>query len=158
GATRDQTLVHRVRLQALDRLDADDALVLRLVREQRRSGHVADGIDAGDVGAIERIDDYGAAFGLHAELFQPEILDIADDPNRGDDAFGRHGLRAALAVVDGRGNAIRFLVELGHLRAGEDLDPLFLELLAGKGRNLGVLGGENLRQHLDHRDLRAEGP
>ena len=67
------------------------------------------------------------------------------------------GLRAALAVVDGRGDAIRLLVELGHLGAGQDLDPLLFELLARKGRNLGILGGKNLRQHLDHRHLGAEG-
>src|SRR4029450_2538127 len=52
GAPRHHALAHPVRVHTLDRLDADDALVLCLVREQRRPGHVADGIDAGDVGAI----------------------------------------------------------------------------------------------------------
>src|SRR5262249_27615393 len=36
GAARDEALVHGMRLEALDRLGADDALVLGLVREQRR--------------------------------------------------------------------------------------------------------------------------
>src|SRR5437870_9664704 len=55
GAARDETLVHGMRFETLDRLDADDALVLGLVREQRRAGNVADGVDAGHIGTIERI-------------------------------------------------------------------------------------------------------
>src|SRR5262245_53455341 len=63
GAARDEALVHGMRLEALDGLDADDALVLGLVREQRRAGNVADGVGAGGSGASERIDYEGAAVG-----------------------------------------------------------------------------------------------
>ena len=48
------------------------------------------------------------------------------------------------------------LVELRHLGAGEDLDALPLEALAGEGGDLRVLHGQDLRQHLDHRDLGAQ--
>ena len=95
GAAGDHALVHRVRMQPLDGLDADDAFVLGLVREQRRTGDVADGIDAGHVGAAGAVDDDRAALDLHAELFQAEIFDIADDADRRDDA------------VDGRASACR---------------------------------------------------
>ena len=68
-----------MRMQALDRLDADDAFMLGLVREQRRPGDVADGVNARHVGFAHAVDDDVTALGLHAEFFQPEILDIADD-------------------------------------------------------------------------------
>ena len=86
GAAGNEPLVDRMRIEPLDRLDADDAFVLGLVREQRRAGDVADGIDAGHVGLADAVDDDCAALGLHAERFQAEILDIADDADRGDDA------------------------------------------------------------------------
>ncbi len=63
---------------------------------------------------------------------------------------------AALAVVDGRGDVVGFLVELRHLGTGEDLDALLLERLAGEDCNLGILDRQDLRQHLNHRHLGAE--
>ena len=96
------------------------------------------------------------ALGLHAELFQAEIFDIADDADRGDDAVDGERLGAAFAVVDGRGDAVGFLVELGHLGAGENFDALLLETLARESGDLGVLDRQDLRQHLDHRHLGAE--
>ncbi len=143
-------------MQPLDRLDADDAFVLGLVRKQRRPGDVADGINARHVGLAGAVDDDRAALGLHAELFQAEILDIADDADRGDDAVDGERLRAALAVIDGRGDAVGLLVELGHFGAGEDFDALLLEAFAREGGDLGILDGQDLRQHLDHGHLGAE--
>src|SRR5262245_27859090 len=157
GAARDQPLVHGMRLEALDRLDTDDALMFGLVRQQRRAGHVADRIDAGHIGAIERIDGDRAALGLHAKFFEPEIFNIADDADRGNNALDRERLRAAFAVVDRRGYAVGSLLELRHLGGGEDLDALLLELFAREGGNLGILGGQDLRQDLDHHHLGAEG-
>ena len=143
-------------MQALDGLDADDAFVLGLVREQRRAGDVADGVNARHIGLARAVDDDGAALGLHAEFFQAEILDIADDADGRNDAIDGERLRAALAVVDGRDDAVGLLVELRHLGAGEDLDALLLEALAREGGDLGILGRQDLRQHLDDRHLGAE--
>src|SRR5580704_3714464 len=106
GAAGNEPLVDRMRMQSLDRLDADDAFVLGLVRQERRAGDVADGIDAGRAGLADAVNDDGAALGFYAEFFQAEILDIADDADRGDDAIDGERLRAALAVIDGRGDAV----------------------------------------------------
>src|SRR5262249_21796327 len=38
-----------------------------------------------------------------------------------------------------------------------DLDALPLEALAGEGRDLGIFRGQDLRQHLNHRNLGAQG-
>ena len=125
--------------EALDRLDADDAFMLGLVRQHRRTRDVADRIDARDVGLAVAIDrDRAAALGLHAELFQAQVLDVADNADRRDDAVDGHLLRA-FGVLDRRGNAVGVAVELYDLGAGEDLDALLLECLAREGRDLGVL-------------------
>src|SRR3569832_1529717 len=85
----DHRLVHRVRIEALDRLDADDAFVLGLVRQHRRAGDVADGVDARHAGAAQRIDLDDPAFGVHADLLEAEVFDVADDAHRRDDALDR---------------------------------------------------------------------
>jgi len=87
GAARDEQFVHRVRVEAFDRLDADDALMLRLMREHRGAGNVADRVDARHIGAAVSVDRDGSAIELHAELLETEILDIADDADGGDHAF-----------------------------------------------------------------------
>ena len=70
GAAGDEPLVQRMRMQSLDRLDADDALMFGLVSKQRRARDVADGIDAGHIGAAQIVDHDRAALGLHADLLQ----------------------------------------------------------------------------------------
>ncbi len=156
GAAGNKPLVHRMRMQALDGFDANDAFMLGLVREERRAGDVADGVNPRHVGFARAVGDDGAALDLHAEFFQAEILGIADDADRRDDAIDGERLRAALAVVDGRGDAVGLLVELRHLGAGQDLDALPLEALAREGGDLGVLSRQDLRQHLDHGHFGAE--
>src|SRR5258707_10283037 len=143
-------------VEALDRLDADDAFVLGLVRQHGRAGHIADRVDAGHVGAVELIDCDGSTIGLHSQLLEPEILDIAGDTDRRDDALDGESLGAALAAVDGRGHAVGLLLALHHFGAGQNLDALLLERLAGEGRDLDVLHGQNLRQDLYYGNLGAE--
>src|SRR6185437_8437756 len=86
GAARNQVLVHGVGVQPLDGLDADDALMLRLVGQHRRPRDIADGIDAGHIGFAVAIDHDAAAIGFDAELLKSEILDIADNTDRRDHA------------------------------------------------------------------------
>src|SRR5271166_432437 len=156
GTARDEPLVHRVRLQALDRLYAQDALMLGLVCQQRWASHVPDGINPPHAGTIERIDNNRATPCLYANLFEAEILDISGHPDGGDRSLEVERLHPALSVVDGCADSIGFLIELGHLGPGEYLDSLLLELLARECGNLDILNRQNLRQHLNHRYLCAE--
>ena len=77
-----------------DLLDADHALMARLVREPGRPGEIADGIDAGLAGAAEVVDHDMGAVDLHLGAFEPDILDIADDADRRDHAIDRDLLRS----------------------------------------------------------------
>src|ERR1035441_8745542 len=155
SAAGNQQLVHRMRLQALDRLDADHAFVLGLVRQHRGACDVADGVDAGHAGLVEGVDHDAAALGFQSKFFQPEIFDVAGDADSGDHALGGDLLRLA-ALLDRRGDAVALLVEFGHLGVGQDFDALLLEALARKSLNLMILDRQDLRQHLDHRHLSAE--
>src|SRR6516164_353838 len=132
GAARDEPLVHRVWVQALDRLDTNDPFMLGLMREQRRPGDVADGIDTRNVGTVERIDNDRPAVGLYAKFLQAEILDIPGNANRRNGPLEFERLNPAFSNIDGGANALPSPVEPGHLGVSEDPDALLLELLAGK--------------------------
>ena len=97
-----------------------------------------------------------AALGFHAEFFEAEIFDIADDADGGDDALDGQRLHAAFAVIDGRDDAVGLLVEFCHFGASVNFDALLLETLAREGGDLGILGRQDLRQHLDHGHLGAK--
>ena len=143
-------------MQALDRLDANDAFKLGFMRQKWRPGDIANCVESRHIGLAHAIEDAGAAVGLHAELLQAEVFDIADDTDRGDNPIDGESLRAALAVIGHRGDAVRLFIELCHLGAGKDLDALLFEALARKSRDLSILNGQDLRQHLDHSHLGAE--
>ena len=71
-----------------------DALVLGLVRQHRPGDHVADGIDAGDVGREMRVDDDAAAIVLlDADGFEAEPFGVghAADGDEHDVGFERLG-------------------------------------------------------------------
>ena len=67
-------------------LDADDALVARLVREPRRPDDVADGIEPGLAGAAAFVDDDVALLDFDARRLEPEVFDVAGDADGEDDA------------------------------------------------------------------------
>src|SRR5260370_41141166 len=79
GAARNEALVHGTRVQALDCLDRDNPLMFGLVREQRRTGNVPDGIDAGHVGTVEWINDDRATLDFVTHLFQDRIFTLDHD-------------------------------------------------------------------------------
>ena len=91
GAAGNEPLVDRVRVQAFDGLDADDAFVLGLVRKQRRAGDVADRVNAGHVGLAEAVDRVISAVGV-----------VGNIENLGLEKLGVKTERGAI-VVDGLG-------------------------------------------------------
>ena len=157
GAAGDHGLFHGMGVQALDGLHADHALMLGLVGQHGRARHIADGVDAGHIGAAMAVGDNGAAIQLHADLFKAEILGVADHAHGGDHALGLEALLHALVVIHRAGDVIGPLLHLHHLGGGHDLDALLLEALARDGGDLGVLHRHDLRQHFDHRHLAAHG-
>src|SRR5712671_1207863 len=156
GAARDHPLVHRMRMQALDRLDADHSFMLSLVGEHGGTGDVADRVDAGHVGPAELVDDDAAALGLYAELLQTDALDIADHTHGRDHAVDRDRFGLA-ARFDGCRDAVSLPVELRYFGAGYDLHAPLFERVAREGGNLGVLDRQDLRQHFDDGHFRAHG-
>src|SRR5262249_48115954 len=96
------------------------------------------------------------AVSLYAEFLQTKILDIADDADGRNYPIDLDRLRATLPVLERRTHLVDLLVELGHLGPSEDLDALLLECFAGEGCDLCIFGRQDLRQHLDPRDLSAE--
>src|SRR4051794_2635255 len=137
-----------------DLLDADHAFVARLVRQPGRADDIADRVHAGVAGAQPFVDDDMAALALAPGAFAADPLDIADNPDRQDDALDGHVERFSSAL-DMRGHAVALAIESFHRRAGVDLDPLLLEALAGKGGNLLVLDRQYPVKNLDDRDLGA---
>src|SRR5262249_21841603 len=148
-AAGNQRLVHWMRIESLDRLNADNALVLGLVGQHRRPRNVAYCIDAGDIGLAELVNHDDAAIGFHAQFFETEILDITDNANCRDDPLNSEGLRFA-ALLNCRCNAVGFFVEFGHFRIRVDPDALLLKTLSRKALDLVIFNGQNLWQDLDY--------
>jgi hypothetical protein len=97
-------------VDAGDPLDADHPFVHRLVRQPRRADEVADRVDAGFAGAQPFVDEDMAPFDLDAGVFEPDVFDIADDPDGKDDAVGYCAGRKV------KGGKIRALVRLARLK------------------------------------------
>ena len=84
---------------------------LGLVRQPRRAGDVADGVEAGHVGPAEAVGHDVAAVDLHAERLEPEVLGIADDADGEDHALGRRSSAACRPSLDRGGDAVAPLLE-----------------------------------------------
>jgi hypothetical protein len=156
GAARNVPGIHRMHVvQAGDLLDADHALMARLVREPGRAGEVADRVDPGLAGAAEFVDHDMGAVDFDAGAFQADPFDIADDADGGNHAIDGDVLRLA-AGFHGDRDAVGGFLHALHGGAGQDLHALLLERLVGEGGNFLVLDRQDARQHLDHRHLGAQ--
>src|SRR5262245_32914303 len=103
---------------AVHLLDARNAFLLGLVREHHPADHVADRVDAGDVGLIVRIDAYEPfRIERHADAVEPQL--IRDRAATYGDQHLVHDLRAALFPV---------------ARLPRDVDLAILNPRAGGGR------------------------
>src|SRR5262245_6477570 len=87
SAAGDHRLVHRVRVEALDRLNANDAFMLGFVGKHRRTCDIADGIDAGNARPAELVDDDGASIRFYTDFLETKIFNVADDADGGDHAL-----------------------------------------------------------------------
>ena len=131
--------------------------MLGLVRQHRRPRDIADGVDARHIGLAIAIDDDGAAIGFHAELFEPEIFDIADHADGRDhaidgDAICVPPLPSSIVAV----TLSAFLSSFVTLAPVMILMPCFSNCLRAKRGDLRVLDRQDLRQHLDDRHLGAQ--
>ena len=129
-----------------------------LMRQHGRPSDIADGVDAGDIGSPEAVGLDNAALDRHAELFEPEIFDIADDADGGNHPLDRERLRRAFGVLKRGDESVRFLLDFCHFGRGKDFNPLLFKPLARISRDFRVLDGQNLRQHFDDSHLGAHGP
>src|SRR5262249_23312289 len=137
-----------------DLLDADDALVARLVREPGRAHDVADRVDSGLVRLKPLIDDDMRLLDADLGALEAEILDIADDADGKDDAL-RLDLARLAAGLDRGNDALGIAFQAFDRGADMDLHALLLEGLASERRDLVVLGRDDAIEHFDHRHLGA---
>ena len=136
-----------------DRLDADDALVARLVRQPGRAGDVADRVDALDIGPAVAVDDDMAAVGLHAQRLEPDILGVRDDAD-GDDGVAEIALDLPpplIVAFTPSGPVSSFSTPERDV----DLHPLLGQRLVDEGGDVLVLDREDPVEHLDDRHLGA---
>eukprot|EP01136_Pigoraptor_vietnamica_P011514 Opistho-1_new@50444 len=155
--TRHHAVVaQRLGLRAADRLGSDDALSLGHVGELQLGGHVADGVDALDIGAHVVVDVDGAALGqLHSGVLEAEALDVRGESDRHEHlaGFDRALLPVLAGVGDGDGGAV--VDDRLDLGRREDVDAVVLVLLRDLLRHIGVLVGQRTVEELDDRDLDA---
>ena len=103
--------------------------MLGLVSEHGRASDVANGVEAGDIGAAEAINDDAALVGFDAEGLETKVFDIADNAHGGDDAVhGEFGFRGALLYRCG--DAVGGFLQCTDFRTQHDLDSLLLSLLS----------------------------
>jgi len=129
-----------------------------LVRQHRTGDHVADRIDAVDIGLEMVIDlDAAALVRLDAELREAEILRVGDAADRDEHDIGFDRLRiAALRGLDRDLESRLRLLDLRHLRTELELEALLLEDALEILRDLSVHAGEDRIEEFDDRDLGAE--
>ena len=139
-----------------NRLDADDAFMAGLVGEPWRAGEVADGVEPGDAGLAETVDIDVGFLDLHAEGFEAKVFDIADNADGEDGAVEFLRLFLAVLVGDVGGDRVLARFQVFDLGAGDDVEPLLLEILLGHGGNFGVLDRQDARQDFGDGHVAAE--
>jgi hypothetical protein len=138
-----------------DPLDADQPFVHRLVRQPRRADEVADRVDAGFAGAQPFVDDDMASCDRDTGVFDANVFDIAEDADGEDDTLDVE-LAPLSSSFDAGDDILAAALQGADGGAGVDLDPLFLEGLAGEVRDLFVLLREHPIEHLDDRHLHLD--
>ena len=104
-------LIHRMRLETGNLLNTNGTFMLGFMGQHRRTGNVANRIDAFDIGATIFINDDAATVGFDAKLFKAEILDIALNTNSRNDTVGLDDFSLAALFLDGSLNSIAALLD-----------------------------------------------
>ncbi len=94
--------------------------------------------------------------GSMLDVFQPDVLDVGDDADGGDDVAELVFGHVAVLVLDLHRDAAVARLDVLQLGRGHDLHALLLERLFEEGGDIGVLHRHHPVHHLDHRHLRAE--
>ena len=128
-----------------------------LVGQHWRASHIANGIDAIDIGFAVTVDHHTAAIGLDAELFKAEAFDIALDTNSGDQTVCLNHLCLAVLGFNGGFDRIGTLVDLGDLGFGDDFHALFFQRLAGNAGNFRIFHRHDVRHQFDNRNIATHG-
>src|SRR5688572_22223079 len=112
GAARHFGDVERVHaLHAGDALGDDDALMHRFVRKPWRADEIADCPHAWHAGLAPCVHHDMRLLDLHARLWEADILDVADDADREDDAVHRDLFGLAVLGLQRRGDLICAFLE-----------------------------------------------
>ena len=106
-------------------------------------------VGSGNAGGAVGIRDHVGPLDLHAQGFQPQALDIADNAHGDDGDLGLQGLGCA-ARLDGEFDALAAAGQAADRGAGAEGDPPGLEGLLRRRRHLLVLHGQEARQGFDH--------
>ena len=139
-----------------DRLDANDAIMLRFMSEHGRSRHVPDCVDASDVRPAVFVDGDAAAIEPDAHGLKPEIFDVSLHSGRDDHGVDTHFLGGADAFDLCDDLPIWGALRADNLRGGSDCYPLLLKLGVSEFGDFFVLGRQDLRERLNDGDLAAE--
>jgi hypothetical protein len=122
------------------------------VRQPRRTDEIADRVDAGFAGAQPFVDDDVVSVDSGTGVFEPDVFDIANNPDSEDDAVDGE-LTPLPSSLDAGDDTLPVALQGADGGAGVNLDPLSFEGLAGDVRDLLVLDREHPIEHLDHRHL-----
>ena len=131
------------------------SLVGRLVCQPRGARDVADGIEPINAGAAVFICDHVGPVDFHAEGFETQIFDVADD------ADGRnHGVKVVLfdlaAHFDMGGDFALGAIKLFDHRFLHDLHALLFKSLLGKGADFFVFNRQHTVHNFDHSRVGAQ--
>jgi len=115
-----------------DRLDSDDSLVERLVRELEAADHVAHGADPGRAGAQQAVDDDHPAVDDDPGLLDTDVLDVRRTADRHQEHLGLEPLLRAVVAGNGHGDSALIALHRLEIEAvpGQTGDPACLELAA----------------------------
>ncbi len=126
-----------------------DGFVACLVGQPGRSGAVADGIQALDIGLAVAVVFQVAAIHLDAKRLQTEVFGVGDDTDGDDTAFGFQHFRFT-ADLDRDFYAGSEFLDLGHLGANAELEAALFESLLSFGGDFLILNRENAIQRFNH--------